>query len=115
VGLGKAGDKPVRAYSRGMKQRLAVSKLIISNSRVWLMDEPATGLDAKGRQWLYGVMRDAADKGIAVLAASHVPQLVQAVAARVVVLRRGRVAGVVDAGTDDFVQRAFDLAEGVAA
>ena len=111
VGLGPAGLRVVRTYSRGMKQRLAVSKLITSNSRVWLMDEPSTGLDARGRKWLYGVINAAKARGVTVIAASHIPQLVDAVADQVVVLRRGRVVGMIPRA-EDFVDRAFMLAEG---
>ena len=111
VGLADAGTKRVRAYSRGMKQRLAVSKLMVSNSRVWLMDEPTTGLDARGRKWLYQVINDAVARGIAVIAASHIPAFVREVAGRVVVLRQGRVAGILPRG-HDFVEQAFALSEG---
>lgn len=111
VGLTDAGNKRVRAYSRGMKQRLAVSKLMVSNSRVWLMDEPTTGLDARGRKWLYQVINDALDQGVTVIAASHIPAFIQAVAGRVVVLRHGRVAGILPR-SDGFVEQAFTLSEG---
>ncbi len=109
VGLSGSHDKVVRAYSRGMKQRLAVSKLMVSNSRVWLMDEPTTGLDSRGRKWLYNVIRDAVSSGVTVVAASHIPAFVQAVADRVVVLARGRVRGVLPRG-DGFVDQAFEMA-----
>jgi len=111
VGLADAGNKRVRAYSRGMKQRLAVSKLMVSKSRIWLMDEPTTGLDARGRKWLFQVINDAVSRGITVITASHIPAFVQAVAGRVVVLRQGRVVKTLSRG-DTFVEQAFKLSEG---
>lgn len=48
VGLLKAGDKQIRYYSSGMKQRLKLAQAFFSNTSVLLLDEPTTNLDEEG-------------------------------------------------------------------
>lgn len=48
VGLQKAGDKQIRYYSSGMKQRLKLAQAFYSNTSVLLLDEPTTNLDEEG-------------------------------------------------------------------
>lgn len=84
-------DRPVRAFSRGMQQRTGLARVAVSPATVWLLDEPTTGLDARGRAVLTEKLRAAADRGIAVLAASHDDAL-SASADRVVELGGGRIA-----------------------
>lgn len=48
VGLQKAGDKQIRYYSSGMKQRLKLAQAFFSNTSALLLDEPTTNLDEEG-------------------------------------------------------------------
>ncbi|MEJ7609904.1 MAG: ABC transporter ATP-binding protein [Ferruginibacter sp.] len=48
VGLSKAGDKQIRYFSSGMKQRLKLAQAFFSNTSVLLLDEPLTNLDEEG-------------------------------------------------------------------
>lgn len=48
VGLEKSGDKQIRYYSSGMKQRLKLAQAFFSNTSVLLLDEPTTNLDEEG-------------------------------------------------------------------
>ena len=48
VGLNKAGDKQIRYYSSGMKQRLKLAQAFFSDTSVLLLDEPITNLDEEG-------------------------------------------------------------------
>jgi heme exporter protein A len=73
MGLGEHENIPARKLSSGQRRRLALARLLISDTRLWILDEPLTSLDDYGRQ----VMRDmisahAAGNGITVLA-THDP------------------------------------------
>lgn len=61
----------VRGLSRGMQQRVALARLLCGDQRVWLLDEPATGLDAQGQGLLAEILVRARAQGRAVVAASH--------------------------------------------
>lgn len=70
LGLGDAGDKPVRDYSGGMKRRLALARALLSPADALALDEPFTGLDAGSRErCLEAVRRLGAGKLL--LLASH--------------------------------------------
>lgn len=71
VGLGGVGIRPTSAYSRGMLQRLGLARLIVQDARVWLMDEPTTGLDESGRALLRDVLREARGLGRTLVAITH--------------------------------------------
>ena len=52
VGLGHLADLPVGLLSAGQRRRLAIARLLIDERALWLLDEPATSLDAAGEQML---------------------------------------------------------------
>ena len=52
VGLGNLADLPVGLLSAGQRRRLAIARLLIDERALWLLDEPATSLDAAGEQML---------------------------------------------------------------
>jgi heme ABC exporter ATP-binding subunit CcmA len=91
VGLLHAKATLVREFSRGSKQRLAIARLLVSGSRIWLLDEPFTGLDSAGRKWLFDKMRAFAQNGGAIVFSSHDPNEVKILATKVMVLSRGRM------------------------
>ncbi len=92
IGLTRAADRAVRTYSRGMTQRLAIGRLLVFDPPVWLLDEPASGLDAKGRTWLEAEIRGLVSAGKVVALSSHSRDLVAELARHVVVLAGGRIA-----------------------
>jgi ABC-2 type transport system ATP-binding protein len=77
VGLADAGRRPVRGYSLGMRQRLALATALLGDPRVLILDEPANGLDPEGIAWLRRLLRSLADEGRTVLVSSHVLSEVQ--------------------------------------
>jgi ABC-2 type transport system ATP-binding protein len=86
-----AGQRPVRGYSLGMRQRLALATALLGDPRVLILDEPANGLDPEGIAWLRRLLRDLADQGRTVLVSSHVLSEVQQLVDQVVILHRGRL------------------------
>lgn len=91
VGLDRAANKRVRAFSRGMKQRLALARLLVEGRPLWLMDEPSTGLDAESRQVLYEVIALHRERGGAVVLVSHHEEVLQEACNQVLCLVKGRL------------------------
>jgi ABC-2 type transport system ATP-binding protein len=105
VGLTDAANRPVKGYSMGMRQRLAIAGALLGDPRVLILDEPTNGLDPPGIAWLRGLVREQADGGRAVLISSHVLAEVAQSVDDVVVVAHGelRAHGTLDAvlGGDD--------------
>jgi heme exporter protein A len=62
---------PVRSYSRGMIQRLAIGRAILHNPPVLLLDEPDTGLDQGSAQMLHELIRSLGADNRAILLSTH--------------------------------------------
>jgi ABC-2 type transport system ATP-binding protein len=91
VGLAdRAGDK-FRAYSLGMKQRLAIAATLLKDPSLLIFDEPTNGLDPAGIHEIRATMRGLADRGKTVLVSSHILSEVQQVADTVSIIGRGRM------------------------
>lgn len=93
VGLGDVGIRPTSAYSRGMLQRLGLARLLVQDARVWLMDEPTTGLDESGRALLRDVLKEARERGRTLIAITHDVSSFGDGVDRVYALERGRLLG----------------------
>ncbi|MBO3748498.1 ATP-binding cassette domain-containing protein [Streptosporangiaceae bacterium NEAU-GS5] len=92
VGLSEAADKRVGGFSLGMRQRLALASALLGEPRVYILDEPANGLDPAGIQWLRGFLRYLAhEQGAAVLVSSHVLSEVEQTVDNVVIIAKGRL------------------------
>lgn len=92
VGLELFAHEPVRHYSRGMQQRLALARALLHDPPLLLLDEPYTGLDPEGAALLDAVIRRWREGGRTVVMTSHDPGRALAASDRVLVLQRGRVA-----------------------
>lgn len=73
VGLARQADLPARVLSQGQARRLSLSRLLIAPRPIWLLDEPAAGLDADGRALLASLIETQRRDGGIVLAAVHEP------------------------------------------
>ncbi|MCA2184462.1 ABC transporter ATP-binding protein [Nonomuraea cavernae] len=92
VGLGEVAGKRVMTFSLGMRQRLALATALVGHPRVFILDEPANGLDPAGIQWLRGFLRHLAhERGAAVLVSSHVLAEVEQIVDNVVIIAKGRL------------------------
>ncbi|HLF01903.1 MAG TPA: ATP-binding cassette domain-containing protein, partial [Anaerolineales bacterium] len=95
VGLTQRRRDLVRTFSRGMAQRLSIGRAILHAPEVMLFDEPHTGLDQDASAMLDGVLKSVAAHGAiprTVLMISHDLPHALALADRVVVLSRGKIA-----------------------
>lgn len=73
MGLAHLAEVPVRMLSTGQRRRAAMARVIAGGAPIWLLDEPATGLDAEGLERLGQAMSRHRAGGGAILAASHQP------------------------------------------
>ncbi len=90
--LTRWSDTRVRALSRGMKQRVALARAIVHHPRLLLLDEPYTGLDEAACEQLSALIRGFVGDGGAALVTTHDIDRGLAVADRVAILDRGRLA-----------------------
>ncbi len=90
VGLADRAGDPVRAYSLGMKQRLAIAAALLKDPAVLILDEPANGLDPAGIKEVRELLRDLGSEGRTVFMSSHILSEVQQVADRVAIVARGK-------------------------
>jgi heme exporter protein A len=73
MGLGAIGEVPVRMLSTGQRRRATLARVIAGGAPIWLLDEPASGLDATSLDALAAAMAAHRAGGGIVLAASHQP------------------------------------------
>ncbi len=75
LGLERHASLPARALSQGQARRLALARLLIAPRPIWLLDEPAAGLDEEGRAVLAQLIQSHRARGGLALAAVHEPLL----------------------------------------
>lgn len=91
VGLGHAGRRAIRGYSRGMRQRLGLGVAILSKPDLLIFDEPTAGLDQEGLTVLWSVIDEWRSAGRMVLASTHDLALMERRVDEICVLREGRL------------------------
>jgi ABC-2 type transport system ATP-binding protein len=98
VGIAPAGNRRVKGYSMGMRQRLAIAAALLGDPEVLILDEPANGLDPPGIRWMRELLRSEAGRGRAVLVSSHLLSEVAQSVDDIVVISRGelRASGPLD-------------------
>lgn len=84
-------DKPVRAYSKGMTQKLGLASCLLSDRALLLLDEPTSGLDPKARALLKSALRERHASGSTVFFTSHSLADVEEMCDRMAVLHQGSV------------------------
>jgi ABC-2 type transport system ATP-binding protein len=91
VGLLGAARKRYRAYSLGMKQRLAIATSLLRPRELIILDEPTNGLDPQGTREVRSLIREIATEGVTVLVSSHLLAEVEQICTHVGVMRTGRL------------------------
>ena len=91
AGLESRKNDPVRQFSRGMQQRLALCRAFLSDPAIVLLDEPLTGLDREGCRFLADRIRKLSESGAAFLITTHSEEFFRNLAQRIVCLRDGRL------------------------
>jgi ABC-2 type transport system ATP-binding protein len=91
VGLSGVDDRPVRAYSLGMRQRLGLAAALLRAPRLLILDEPTNGLDPQGIREIRDLLLELSAAGTTLLLSSHLLAEVEQVCTTVGVIDRGRV------------------------
>jgi ABC-2 type transport system ATP-binding protein len=91
VGLGHAAEKKYRAYSLGMRQRLAIAAALLTPRQLLILDEPTNGLDPQGTREVRHLVADLAAGGATVLISSHLLSEVEQLCTHVGVMQTGRL------------------------
>ena len=91
VGLAAVDERPVRAYSLGMRQRLGLAGALLRAPRLLVLDEPTNGLDPQGIQEIRELLLDLNRAGTTVFLSSHLLGEIEQLCTRVGVLDRGRL------------------------
>lgn len=92
--LENALDSEIKCYSHGMKQKTMVIGALIHNPKVWILDEPLTGLDPTSSWQIKECMRQHADEGNIVFFSSHVIEVVEKVCDRIAIISSGKICRV---------------------
>jgi ABC-2 type transport system ATP-binding protein len=91
VGLTKRSNDDLSTLSQGMKQRLSLAATLLGEPRVLLLDEPLNGLDPVAQGAFRNLLRQLADRGVAVIVSSHSLADLERLADEVVLMHRGRI------------------------
>jgi ABC-2 type transport system ATP-binding protein len=91
VGLGGIDDRPVKAYSLGMRQRLGLAAALLRAPRLLVLDEPTNGLDPRGIREVRDLLAELNEAGTTLLVSSHLLPEVDQLCTRVGVMDRGRL------------------------
>lgn len=91
VDLARVADIPVRQYSRGMRQRLALARTFLAHPRLLLLDEPFTSLDDRAIKMLSDLLRQARLDGATILFSTHQIREAMAIASHVALIEQGKL------------------------
>ncbi len=91
VGLNAAGEKKVKAYSLGMRQRLGLATALLGPCDLLILDEPTNGMDPQGTREIRNLIRELASEGTTVCLSSHLLAEIEQVCTHVAVMRLGKL------------------------
>jgi ABC-type multidrug transport system ATPase subunit len=91
VGIGGIDDRPVKAYSLGMRQRLGLAGALLRTPRLLILDEPTNGLDPQGIREIRDLLAELNRAGTTVFLSSHLLSEVDQLCTRVGVVDQGRL------------------------
>ena len=89
--LHAAIDNPMKTYSHGMKQKITIMSALVHNPKIWILDEPLTGLDPESIFQVKECMKEHAAKGNIVFFSSHIIDVVENICDRIAIIRKGQI------------------------
>ncbi len=94
-------DMQIAGYSHGMRQKICILGALVHEPKLWILDEPMVGLDHQTMVLLCDFIRSYANNERAVLFSSHNLDVVQRICDKVVFIRKGELARIVDLKTEN--------------
>ena len=91
VGLSHAGQRPLREYSKGMRQRLGFAQALLGSPRVLFLDEPSNGLDPQAIRDFYATLRSLRETGVTIIITSHILAELQERVDRLAIMANGKI------------------------
>ena len=91
LNMEQAIDNKIATYSHGMKQKIAIMSALVHNPKLWILDEPLTGLDPTSIYEVKECMREHAKAGNIVFFSSHIIDVVEKICDRIVIIKNGRI------------------------
>lgn len=91
VGLADKAASPIRAFSKGMQQRLGLAQALLNDPDLVILDEPTSALDPVGRLDVRVIIEELKARGKTVLLNSHILSDVERVCDSVAILRKGKL------------------------
>ena len=91
VGLGRRAKQKFKAYSLGMKQRLALAATMLGDPELVILDEPANGLDPEGMREIREIIRGLGERGKTIFLSSHLLSEVERTCTHVAIIQNGRI------------------------
>ncbi len=92
--INKDLGKPINTFSHGMRQKLLISGALLPNPKLFILDEPLTGLDPKSARLLKDIMREHCSNGGTVFFSSHVLEVVENLCDRIAIINKGRIISI---------------------
>ena len=89
--LETAIDNPMKTYSHGMKQKITIMSALVHNPKIWILDEPLTGLDPESIFQVKECMKEHASRGNIVFFSSHIIDVVENICDRIAIIRKGQI------------------------
>ncbi|MGA9176115.1 MAG: ABC transporter ATP-binding protein [Desulfobacterales bacterium] len=92
VGLDPADRRPIRTFSRGMKQRLGIARSLVNDPEILFLDEPTNGLDPKGRRKIHDLLLKLnREKEMTVVISTHILDDVERLCNRIAILHNSKI------------------------
>ncbi len=91
LNMEQAIDNKIATYSHGMKQKIAIMSALVHNPKLWILDEPLTGLDPTSIYEVKECMREHAKAGNIVFFSSHIIDVVEKICDRIVIIKNGKI------------------------
>ncbi|MCK5557129.1 MAG: ABC transporter ATP-binding protein, partial [Candidatus Hydrogenedentes bacterium] len=101
VELQEKRDELIGRLSRGMRQRLCLGKTLVHDPKILLLDEPASGMDPKGRVEMRNLLKELRQRGKTILISSHILTELSDICNAIGIMEKG---GVIETGTVDEIR-----------